>query len=191
MQHKLLWEGLRGAVYTTMPLSAGSRHICVCTAEDDPIQFTSRFATLRFQWPTPGHCKISKRFPVLSSKQKCRCAWRCTVLEEERAGNFVQELGHIRICQGTFPIPGNMSTGESFEARFEKIDVTLKDPKSEVNVDCLLAENGASQVIDLGFGAFALLATIITAFGTGAVVANTSNAKRATEMTGCTLGAME
>lgn len=31
-----------------------------------------------------------------------------------------------------------MSTGESFEARFEKIDVTLKDPKSEVNVDCLL-----------------------------------------------------
>lgn len=31
-----------------------------------------------------------------------------------------------------------MSTGESFESRFEKIDVTLKDPKSEVNVDCLL-----------------------------------------------------
>lgn len=53
------------------------------------------------------------------------------------------------------------------------------------------AENGASQVIDLGFGAFALLATIITAFGTGAVVANTSSAKRATEMTGCRLGAME
>lgn len=54
------------------------------------------------------------------------------------------------------------------------------------------AENGASQVIDLlGFGAFALLATIITAFGTGAVVANTSSAKRATEMTGCPLGAME
>lgn len=31
-----------------------------------------------------------------------------------------------------------MSTGESFESRFEKIDMTLKDPKSEVNVDCLL-----------------------------------------------------
>uniref|UniRef100_A0A803XUS9 Rho-associated protein kinase n=1 Tax=Meleagris gallopavo TaxID=9103 RepID=A0A803XUS9_MELGA len=31
-----------------------------------------------------------------------------------------------------------MSTGESFESRFEKIDGTLKDPKSEVNVDCLL-----------------------------------------------------
>lgn len=39
------------------------------------------------------------RFPVLRAKQKCHCAWRCTVLEEERAENFVKELGHIRICQ--------------------------------------------------------------------------------------------
>lgn len=39
------------------------------------------------------------RFPVLSAKQKCHCAWKCMVLEEERAGNFVKELGHIRICQ--------------------------------------------------------------------------------------------
>lgn len=62
MQHKLLWEGLHGAVYTTMPLSAGSRRICVCTGADDPIQFTSWLATLCFQWPIPGHCKISKRW---------------------------------------------------------------------------------------------------------------------------------
>lgn len=31
-----------------------------------------------------------------------------------------------------------MSTGDSFETRFEKIDNLLRDPKSEVNSDCLL-----------------------------------------------------
>uniref|UniRef100_A0A8C3CUE7 Rho-associated protein kinase n=1 Tax=Cairina moschata TaxID=8855 RepID=A0A8C3CUE7_CAIMO len=45
-----------------------------------------------------------------------------------------------------------MSTGESFEARFEKIDVTLKDPKSEVNVDCLL-DGLDALVYDLDFPA--------------------------------------
>ncbi len=32
----------------------------------------------------------------------------------------------------------NMSAGESLTARFEKIDAMLKDPRSEVNTDCLL-----------------------------------------------------
>lgn len=32
----------------------------------------------------------------------------------------------------------NMSAGESLTARFEKIDAMLKDPKSEINTDCLL-----------------------------------------------------
>ncbi|XP_005243342.1 rho-associated protein kinase 1 [Falco peregrinus] len=45
-----------------------------------------------------------------------------------------------------------MSTGESFESRFEKIDVTLKDPKSEVNVDCLL-DGLDALVYDLDFPA--------------------------------------
>lgn len=31
-----------------------------------------------------------------------------------------------------------MSTGDNFETRFEKIDNLLRDPKSEVNSDCLL-----------------------------------------------------
>lgn len=31
-----------------------------------------------------------------------------------------------------------MSGGESLEARFGKIDAMLKDPKSEINTDCLL-----------------------------------------------------
>ncbi|KAM6376008.1 LOW QUALITY PROTEIN: rho-associated protein kinase 1 [Alca torda] len=44
-----------------------------------------------------------------------------------------------------------MSTGE-FESRFEKIDVTLKDPKSEVNVDCLL-DGLDALVYDLDFPA--------------------------------------
>ena len=35
-------------------------------------------------------------------------------------------------------IKAKMSAGESLEARFEKIDAMLKDPKSEVNTDCLL-----------------------------------------------------
>lgn len=34
-----------------------------------------------------------------------------------------------------------MSTGDSFEARFEKIDNLLRDPKSEVNSDCLLVSS--------------------------------------------------
>lgn len=54
--------------------------------------------------------------------------------------------------KGNFLIRGNMSTGESFEARFEKIDVTLKDPKSEVNVDCLL-DGLDALVYDLDFPA--------------------------------------
>ncbi|XP_072185224.1 rho-associated protein kinase 1 isoform X2 [Excalfactoria chinensis] len=45
-----------------------------------------------------------------------------------------------------------MSTGESFESRFEKIDGTLKDPKSEVNVDCLL-DGLDALVYDLDFPA--------------------------------------
>uniref|UniRef100_A0A8C8BR49 Rho-associated protein kinase n=1 Tax=Otus sunia TaxID=257818 RepID=A0A8C8BR49_9STRI len=45
-----------------------------------------------------------------------------------------------------------MSTGESFESRFEKIDMTLKDPKSEVNVDCLL-DGLDALVYDLDFPA--------------------------------------
>ncbi|XP_075600399.1 rho-associated protein kinase 1 isoform X2 [Balearica regulorum gibbericeps] len=45
-----------------------------------------------------------------------------------------------------------MSTGETFESRFEKIDVTLKDPKSEVNVDCLL-DGLDALVYDLDFPA--------------------------------------
>ncbi|XP_009953154.1 PREDICTED: rho-associated protein kinase 1, partial [Leptosomus discolor] len=45
-----------------------------------------------------------------------------------------------------------MSTGESFESRFEKIDVILKDPKSEVNVDCLL-DGLDALVYDLDFPA--------------------------------------
>ncbi|XP_064511660.1 rho-associated protein kinase 1 isoform X2 [Pseudopipra pipra] len=45
-----------------------------------------------------------------------------------------------------------MSTGESFESRFDKIDVTLKDPKSEVNVDCLL-DGLDALVYDLDFPA--------------------------------------
>ncbi|XP_025891291.1 rho-associated protein kinase 1 [Nothoprocta perdicaria] len=45
-----------------------------------------------------------------------------------------------------------MSTGESFESRFEKIDGALKDPKSEVNVDCLL-DGLDALVYDLDFPA--------------------------------------
>uniref|UniRef100_A0A673LVZ4 non-specific serine/threonine protein kinase n=1 Tax=Sinocyclocheilus rhinocerous TaxID=307959 RepID=A0A673LVZ4_9TELE len=33
----------------------------------------------------------------------------------------------------------NMSAGETLTARFEKIDAMLKDPKSEINTDCLLS----------------------------------------------------
>ena len=44
-----------------------------------------------------------------------------------------------------------MSTGESFESRFEKIDVTLKDPKSEVNVDCLLVSRGPRGPVSSDF----------------------------------------
>ena len=54
--------------------------------------------------------------------------------------------------KGSFFIVGNMSTGESFESRFEKIDGTLKDPKSEVNVDCLL-DGLDALVYDLDFPA--------------------------------------
>ncbi|KAH0617788.1 hypothetical protein JD844_016377 [Phrynosoma platyrhinos] len=35
-----------------------------------------------------------------------------------------------------------MSAGESFESRFEKIGMMIKDPKSEVNSDCLLSSQG-------------------------------------------------
>ncbi|CAG5896586.1 rho-associated protein kinase 1 isoform 2-T2 [Menidia menidia] len=45
-----------------------------------------------------------------------------------------------------------MSTGDSMEARFEKIDAMLKDPKSEVNTDCLL-DGLDALVYDLDFPA--------------------------------------
>ncbi|KAG9478988.1 hypothetical protein GDO78_012583 [Eleutherodactylus coqui] len=45
-----------------------------------------------------------------------------------------------------------MSTGESFESRFSKIDVLLRDPKSEVNTDCLL-DGLDAMVYDLDFPA--------------------------------------
>uniref|UniRef100_A0A452RHQ2 Rho-associated protein kinase 1 n=1 Tax=Ursus americanus TaxID=9643 RepID=A0A452RHQ2_URSAM len=46
----------------------------------------------------------------------------------------------------------NMSTGDSFETRFEKIDNLLRDPKSEVNSDCLL-DGLDALVYDLDFPA--------------------------------------
>lgn len=45
-----------------------------------------------------------------------------------------------------------MSTGDSFETRFEKIDDLLRDPKSEVNSDCLL-DGLDALVYDLDFPA--------------------------------------
>uniref|UniRef100_A0A665UUT6 Rho-associated protein kinase 1 n=1 Tax=Echeneis naucrates TaxID=173247 RepID=A0A665UUT6_ECHNA len=45
-----------------------------------------------------------------------------------------------------------MSAGESMEARFEKIDAMLKDPKSEINTDCLL-DGLDALVYDLDFPA--------------------------------------
>ncbi|XP_051990978.1 rho-associated protein kinase 1-like isoform X2 [Xyrauchen texanus] len=45
-----------------------------------------------------------------------------------------------------------MSAGESLTARFEKIDAMLKDPKSEINTDCLLDSLDA-LVYDLDFPA--------------------------------------
>ncbi|KAJ8272953.1 hypothetical protein GJAV_G00095440 [Gymnothorax javanicus] len=45
-----------------------------------------------------------------------------------------------------------MSSGESLEARFEKIDAMLKDPKSEINTDCLL-DGLDALVYDLDFPA--------------------------------------
>lgn len=41
-------------------------------------------------------------------------------------------------------LSAKMSAGESLEARFEKIDAMLKDPKSEINTDCLLVSKLAS-----------------------------------------------
>ncbi|XP_048867907.1 rho-associated protein kinase 1 isoform X1 [Brienomyrus brachyistius] len=45
-----------------------------------------------------------------------------------------------------------MSAGESLEARFAKIDAMLKDPKSEINTDCLL-DGLDALVYDLDFPA--------------------------------------
>ncbi|XP_017326505.1 rho-associated protein kinase 1 isoform X3 [Ictalurus punctatus] len=45
-----------------------------------------------------------------------------------------------------------MSAGESLTARFEKIDAMLKDPKSEINTDCLL-DGLDALVYDLDFPA--------------------------------------
>ncbi|KAG8442169.1 hypothetical protein GDO86_011099 [Hymenochirus boettgeri] len=45
-----------------------------------------------------------------------------------------------------------MSTGESLESRFRKIDILLRDPKSEVNADCLL-DGLDAMVWDLDFPA--------------------------------------
>lgn len=56
------------------------------------------------------------------------------------------------------------------------------------------AKDGASQMVDLlGLEVFALLAltTIVMAFETGAIVANTSRAKTVTEITKCPLRATE
>ncbi|KAI5281988.1 Rho-Associated Protein Kinase 1 [Manis pentadactyla] len=46
-----------------------------------------------------------------------------------------------------------MSTGDSFESQFEKIDHLLQDPNSEVNSDCLL-DGFDALVYDLDFPAF-------------------------------------
>ncbi|XP_028832951.1 rho-associated protein kinase 1 [Denticeps clupeoides] len=45
-----------------------------------------------------------------------------------------------------------MSAGESLEARFDKIDAMLKDPRSEINTDCLL-DGLDALVYDLDFPA--------------------------------------
>uniref|UniRef100_A0A669DFT5 Rho-associated protein kinase 1 n=1 Tax=Oreochromis niloticus TaxID=8128 RepID=A0A669DFT5_ORENI len=45
-----------------------------------------------------------------------------------------------------------MSAGDTMEARFEKIDAMLKDPKSEINTDCLL-DGLDALVYDLDFPA--------------------------------------
>ena len=46
----------------------------------------------------------------------------------------------------------SMSTADSFETRFENIDHLLRDPKSEVNSDCLL-DGLDALVYDLDFPA--------------------------------------
>lgn len=62
IEQKLLWECLYCTVYTTMPLSAGSKLIRVCTGADNPIQFTSSIATVCFQTqPSSSHrAKVPK-----------------------------------------------------------------------------------------------------------------------------------
>lgn len=54
--------------------------------------------------------------------------------------------------EGIVTISSIMSTGDSFETRFEKIDNLLRDPKSEVNSDCLL-DGLDALVYDLDFPA--------------------------------------
>lgn len=61
IQQKLLWELLHCAVYATMPFSAGSKLIRVCTGADNPIQFTSSHATVCFETrPSPSNQAIAK-----------------------------------------------------------------------------------------------------------------------------------
>lgn len=58
-----------------------------------------------------------------------------------------------------------MSTGDSFETRFEKIDNLLRDPKSEVNSDCLLVSAAVLFFVFffLGCLGFLLIAVSLTA----------------------------
>lgn len=87
-EQKLLWEGLCWAVYATLPLSASSSHICVCTGAGHPIQFASRLATVSSLKPRPPqiltkpvHCNTSGRWLFFGlflahsrEQQRSRCS---------------------------------------------------------------------------------------------------------------------
>lgn len=86
IQQKLLWECLHRAVYTTMPLSAGNKRICVCAGADNPIQFTSSLATVCFQTrPSPSNRANAKApkgdffLPISSSFKKMKQRSRCPI----------------------------------------------------------------------------------------------------------------
>lgn len=79
----------------------------------------------------------------------CRGPIQCCTGGEGRrssAAHLIRPLGGGGREDGRsrFLYPGGtstliiMSTGESFDSRYTKIDVLLRDPKSEVNTDCLL-----------------------------------------------------
>jgi len=85
IQQKLLWECLYCAVYTTMPLSAGSKGICVCAGADNPIQFTSSLVTVFFR-PNPLHqTRPLQKFQkviillIVSSFEKTKQRSRCPI----------------------------------------------------------------------------------------------------------------